>query len=207
MDDNQIAANVARLREGKMSQGALADAMREAGHKKWSQATVWSLEKGTRSLKFSEAVDLASILEVDLYSLSALGTPIRAITAMKREAQTLEEAERLLREEVRRFVTIRERYGVRLFKDPTLTEEVIQAVPPSEKKKFVETYNTTTVRRAVGTGIARAFREQGKNPQEVAEHIEKVLDKEYTTSSTWEDLKNHAKEQLTPGEKLIRDSK
>ena len=53
-----------------MSQQALGDAMRELGHK-WSQATVWSVEKGERPLRFAEAADLAAQLDVrmdDLYS-------------------------------------------------------------------------------------------------------------------------------------------
>lgn len=44
-----------------MSQQALADAMRELGHK-WSQATVWSVERGNRPLRLVEANDLRTVL-------------------------------------------------------------------------------------------------------------------------------------------------
>jgi hypothetical protein len=44
-----------------MTQQALANEMRERGHK-WSQATVWSVEKGERPIRLTEAVDVAEIL-------------------------------------------------------------------------------------------------------------------------------------------------
>lgn len=46
-----------------MSQQALAEAMRARGWK-WSQATVWSIEKGERPLKLAEASDLSNMLNV-----------------------------------------------------------------------------------------------------------------------------------------------
>ncbi|GAB3698534.1 hypothetical protein [Mariniluteicoccus flavus] len=58
--DKKIGLNVARLRSDK-SQQFVADAMRECGHR-WSQSTVWSVEKGDRPLKFTEAVDLTKVL-------------------------------------------------------------------------------------------------------------------------------------------------
>lgn len=58
--DQHIGENVAALRRDQ-SQKAVADAMRKRGHK-WSQATVWAIEKGERSLKMAEAVDLAEVL-------------------------------------------------------------------------------------------------------------------------------------------------
>lgn len=56
-----------RLR-GQKTQQDVAGAMRSAGYK-WSQATVWSVEKGERPLKLAEAEDLAKILETDLVAL------------------------------------------------------------------------------------------------------------------------------------------
>lgn len=55
--DRLIGENVVTLR-GEMSQKALAEAMRDRGHK-WSQSTVWAVEKGDRPLKLAEAEDLA----------------------------------------------------------------------------------------------------------------------------------------------------
>lgn len=62
--DLWIGQNVANAR-GEMSQQALADAMREAGHK-WSQSTVWSVEKGDRPLRLTEASDLSRLLDRSL---------------------------------------------------------------------------------------------------------------------------------------------
>lgn len=59
-----IGENVVTLR-GEMSQKALGDAMRERGHK-WSQATVWAVEKGDRPLKLTEAKDLCDVLGVNM---------------------------------------------------------------------------------------------------------------------------------------------
>src|SRR5688500_1134787 len=58
--DELIGRNVARLR-GEMPQSELAKAMRERGYK-WSQATVWSVEKGERPLRLAEAETLSEIL-------------------------------------------------------------------------------------------------------------------------------------------------
>lgn len=57
--------NLTRVRDAaKRSQKDVGDAMRLRGHK-WSQATVWSVEKGERPLKFAEAGDLAEILRIE----------------------------------------------------------------------------------------------------------------------------------------------
>lgn len=47
-----------------MSQKDLADAMRARGFK-WSQATVWAVEKGERPLRLTEAEGLAAILRIN----------------------------------------------------------------------------------------------------------------------------------------------
>lgn len=60
--DMSIGRSVSAFR-GDMSQQALADKMRERGWK-WSQATVWSVEKGERPLRLAEAMDLAQILGI-----------------------------------------------------------------------------------------------------------------------------------------------
>lgn len=61
--DKRVGQNLARLR-GDMPQKELADRMRERGFK-WSQATVWSTEKGERSLKYSEVDALLTVLGED----------------------------------------------------------------------------------------------------------------------------------------------
>jgi transcriptional regulator with XRE-family HTH domain len=59
--DKTIGQNLLRLR-GERSQKELADAMRARGFK-WSQATVWSIEKGERPLRLAEAEALGTVLD------------------------------------------------------------------------------------------------------------------------------------------------
>lgn len=74
--DETIGRNVALYR-GDRPQQWLADQMRIRGYK-WSQATVWAVEKGSRPLRFAEARDVCLILQigtdrlVDLASDAAL---------------------------------------------------------------------------------------------------------------------------------------
>lgn len=60
--DEQIGRNLAALR-GDMSQKDLAAVMRGRGWK-WSQATVWSIEKGERPIRLAEAEEVATILNI-----------------------------------------------------------------------------------------------------------------------------------------------
>lgn len=62
ISDEEIGRNVVRLR-GTITQKDLAERMRERGWK-WSQATVWAVEKGDRPLRLAEAEDLSDILGV-----------------------------------------------------------------------------------------------------------------------------------------------
>jgi hypothetical protein len=61
--DRRIGEAVIALRAARTQQ-AVADDMRERGWK-WSQATVWSVEKGERPLRLAEAGDLAEVLGAD----------------------------------------------------------------------------------------------------------------------------------------------
>lgn len=67
--DVRVGKNVMRHR-AERSQQELADAMRERGWK-WSQATVWSVERGTRPLRYLEAIDLAEILGTEALVFAA----------------------------------------------------------------------------------------------------------------------------------------
>lgn len=62
--DKRVGQAIVALR-GDTSQAAVADAMRERGWK-WSQATVWSVEKGERPLRLLEAGDLADVLGIQI---------------------------------------------------------------------------------------------------------------------------------------------
>lgn len=67
--DQRIGAAILTARSATTQQ-VVADAMRERGHK-WSQSTVWSVEKGERPLRLSEANDLAQILGITITDLSS----------------------------------------------------------------------------------------------------------------------------------------
>lgn len=69
LDDSEVGARLATLR-GDVSQAALAAQMKEKGFK-WSQSTVWAVEKGDRPLRFTEAVAAAEVLNssIDLLLL------------------------------------------------------------------------------------------------------------------------------------------
>lgn len=68
-EEHLLGIQIASFREARnMSQSALADAMKTAGHR-WSQSTVYKVENSERKLTFVEGFTLARILEVDPVSL------------------------------------------------------------------------------------------------------------------------------------------
>lgn len=91
--DEEIGQNLARFR-GERTQQDIADAMRSMGYK-WSQATVWSVEKGERPIRLTEAMDIAHVLHVDLSDLFSTQqeSVLRvALTNMAPASKRLEEA-------------------------------------------------------------------------------------------------------------------
>ncbi|MDI3241641.1 helix-turn-helix transcriptional regulator [Arthrobacter sp. AL08] len=66
-EDGLMGMRVAQLR-GERSQKSVADEMRLRGWK-WSQATMWSIERGDRPLKVREAKELAEVLGIELMDL------------------------------------------------------------------------------------------------------------------------------------------
>lgn len=78
--DEQIGRNLVHLR-GERPQTEIAEAMRERGYK-WSQATVWAVEKGERPLRLTEADDLSQILGggigADMFLMASSATELRA---------------------------------------------------------------------------------------------------------------------------------
>ena len=71
--DSIVGKNVQLLR-GARSQQAIADEMRARGWK-WSQATLWAIEKGERPLRLAEAVSLAEVLRCNVARLTQ--APVR----------------------------------------------------------------------------------------------------------------------------------
>ncbi len=66
--DELIGANVARLR-GDRTQLEVANEMRDLGWR-WSQATMWAVEKGERPLRLAESEHLCHVLGIKLEELT-----------------------------------------------------------------------------------------------------------------------------------------
>ena len=71
--DKTIGANLAAIR-GDVTQDELAKRMREHGFK-WSQSTVWSVERGDRPMKLAEAEAVLDCLGMSVDYLSNLVAP------------------------------------------------------------------------------------------------------------------------------------
>lgn len=62
-DEQVVAANIARLRKRRgLSQGALAEAMQQAGATWWHQNTVSRVERGLQSVSFKDFDALTTVL-------------------------------------------------------------------------------------------------------------------------------------------------
>lgn len=94
-DDVQIGERLQALRGPVISQAGLANAMKERGHDKWSQATVWSVEQGKRPLRLTEAAALAEILQAEVGDLLQSS---EASKTMDRIRDALVEVDRIGRE-------------------------------------------------------------------------------------------------------------
>ncbi|MFC9559921.1 helix-turn-helix domain-containing protein [Agromyces sp. NPDC056965] len=110
--DRQVGENVVRLR-GDRSQKELADEMRERGYK-WSQATVWAVEKGNRPLRLAEAAVLAEILRVSVGVL--LGDEVSVVVkqdvdAVERAQQQVHQAFLAFRSSQRRLARTADRFA------------------------------------------------------------------------------------------------
>lgn len=82
-EDVQIGERLQALRGPVISQAGLANAMKERGHDKWSQATVWSVEQGKRPLRLTEAAALAEILQAEVGDLLQSSEASRAMDKIR----------------------------------------------------------------------------------------------------------------------------
>lgn len=81
-----------------LKQSDVAEAMNEMGFEKWSQTTVWSIEKGGRPMRLSESHALSQFFSVPIdYFLGELGVAPEPV-----ENEGLRLAIRLLRAELTR---------------------------------------------------------------------------------------------------------
>lgn len=69
--------------------------MRARGHK-WSQATVWSVEKGDRPLRYLEAVDLAEVLGAEIWDFGDDSFVVATEQRMRRMARSNEALEKAI---------------------------------------------------------------------------------------------------------------
>lgn len=102
--DEQIGKNLVELR-GDLSQKDLADAMRKLGFR-WSQATVWSIEKGERPLRLTEAEAVAEILGETVNMLVASGDKFDLTMLFRAVRDPLDEIENLTVEAFREQKTM-----------------------------------------------------------------------------------------------------
>lgn len=102
--DKQIGSNVARFRRDR-SQQEIAGEMRQRGWK-WSQATVWAVEKGERPLRLAESVDLASILGIFETELSLDDDSARLRAAIRATRETEAAVEQAIRALVARQIDL-----------------------------------------------------------------------------------------------------
>lgn len=138
-----IGATVSFLRDA-IPQQAVANAMRERGHR-WSQSTVWAIEKGERRLLLSEAADLAEILDVSVEALlkrpdeiglqSEIASECRSIGLLYNEAIWTMHELSAAQDVLQRYLDDAERKGFRL---TLVTEATIHNVKKMTSRQALE---------------------------------------------------------------------
>jgi transcriptional regulator with XRE-family HTH domain len=107
--DKQIGYNLQQFR-GDLTQQELADRMKDKGWK-WSQSTVWAIEKGERPLRLAEALDLDEVFGFPISKI--LGSPERDasgwVAAVQRLRSDFESARSDLDALARKIAVIRAR--------------------------------------------------------------------------------------------------
>jgi len=89
--DKQVGQNVAAIRQGKgWTQNELLRRMQAKRPMGWWQQTVAKVESGARVIKFSEAVDLAAALEVDVQELFEPGEGIQVVQEVEKMVRDVE---------------------------------------------------------------------------------------------------------------------
>lgn len=102
MDAKEIGENLEAMRRNKMSQKELGEAMRDRGHK-WSQTTVYAIERGDRHIKLDEARDIALLLNVDLGDFFQSSGDVLLARQAQRAAQSLQSHWNTVRGQVLNF--------------------------------------------------------------------------------------------------------
>ena len=119
--DEEIGEVIRRARGGT-SQDALADAMKARGHDKWSQSTVWAIEKGNRPLRLTEAEDIAATLGLaSVVELLREPHVAKLIRALRANLDTIERLAHEIRALLRELHNAQSRLRVQL-DDPALPD-------------------------------------------------------------------------------------
>lgn len=129
-DDKTIGERVKQSR-GAMTQVEAARQMKELGHK-WSQATVWAVEKGERSVKLAEARDLSMIFGCSVLDLLEDDSDSDAYVWIRSELAAAGRASDSLLESLTEWFARRERlYGTGKWLQHS---ENLQLLPESKRK-------------------------------------------------------------------------
>jgi transcriptional regulator with XRE-family HTH domain len=124
-----------------MTQKDLADRM-AARDWKWSQATVWSVETGKRPLRYSEALDICWILDVEIHSLEGTEADINELFFLGQYYAAIDEAGDALTKTMRRQLELArlldEANGETTRSDAD--EAIIYSIMQAQAKVFTNAY-------------------------------------------------------------------
>lgn len=166
MDDEAIGKNIARLR-GDMSQAALAEHMKAKGWK-WSQSTVWSVEKGDRPLRLREASDLAVILQASVNDLLRAPYVLDVVKRINEEIADLRVEHRAMSELVERMIL--ERLSLESLTIPDPPELAPSPEVETARRKAKEALAQYSFGSALSAGVWR-YATNGPSEQEAADWV------------------------------------
>lgn len=134
-DDVEIGARLQSLRDSVVSQATLAAAMKDHGHEKWSQATVWAVEAGKRPLRLSEAASIAAILGADVSDFLQSSEVGKVIGAMREAIADVDRAGAGLAGAAVTFEDARTRLRLAV---RSIDAEQVSSWPDSERTRLIE---------------------------------------------------------------------
>ncbi|WP_156368343.1 helix-turn-helix domain-containing protein [Arthrobacter sp. Leaf137] len=171
--DLVIGQNLAKLR-GERTQQDIAEAMRAAGYK-WSQATVWSVEKGERPIRLLEAATLAGILKSSIDRMLLADQDAELVDRLWKFEHDLAIAEQDLANAVRDYEDrkwalhfVMEDMQERLPNLGGSMQPKVQLKLSSAKRLLQETAES------IVSGAVSRYRSQDEEGEQVGEHTEEA---------------------------------
>lgn len=167
--DERVGQAVVALR-GEAPQSLIAHEMRRRGWK-WSQATVWSVEKGERPLRLLEASDLAEILGVHIDDFFGDRAAARQEAEFRRLQTLIHLQYRDIREATKRLLAAKdqmrqwaEAQGIPVPKD---YDEAQQYPKHGREQELHHSLNWKDAGEAVveGTRLYERFKQEGSDPR------------------------------------------